>query len=55
MTVEENLAYPLIEHTHLTDAQIKKKIEDLLALVGMRGSENLYQLVNPVECKSVLA
>lgn len=41
MTVEENLAYPLIEHTNLSDEEIKKKIGDLLLLIGMQGSENL--------------
>lgn len=41
MTVEENLAYPLIEHTELNDEEIRKKIADLLALIGMQGSENL--------------
>lgn len=41
MSVEENLAYPLIEHTNLTDEEIHKKIVDLLALIGMQGSEHL--------------
>lgn len=41
MSVQENLAYPLVEHTDLTDEEIQKKISDLLALVGMKGSENL--------------
>jgi phospholipid/cholesterol/gamma-HCH transport system ATP-binding protein len=39
--VEENLAYPLIEHTQLSDDEIRKKISDMLALIGMQGSENL--------------
>jgi phospholipid/cholesterol/gamma-HCH transport system ATP-binding protein len=41
MTVQDNLAYPLIEHTGLTDEQIREKIAKLLALIGMKGSENL--------------
>ncbi len=41
MTVEENLAYPLIEHTKLNDEQIREKIRALLALIGMQGSEQL--------------
>ncbi len=41
MSVKENLAYPLIEHTKLTDEEISKKISDLLHLIGMQGSENL--------------
>lgn len=41
MTVEENLAYPLVEHTNLSDDEIRAKIRDLLQLIGMAGSENL--------------
>lgn len=41
MSVEENLAYPLVEHTNLNDSEIQKKISDLLALIGMQGSESL--------------
>lgn len=41
MTVQDNLAYPLIEHTHLTDAQIQEKITRMLDLIKMKGSENL--------------
>jgi phospholipid/cholesterol/gamma-HCH transport system ATP-binding protein len=41
MSVEENLAYPLLEHTDLTDEQIHEKITSFLALIGMEGSENL--------------
>lgn len=41
MTVEENLAYPLIEHTKLSDEEITRKIHDMLDMVGMKGSENL--------------
>jgi len=41
MSVEDNLAYPLIEHTKLSDAEISDKISKMLALIGMSGSENL--------------
>lgn len=41
MSVEENLAYPLLEHTKLTDQQIAEKIRKLLSLIGMEGSESL--------------
>lgn len=41
MSVEENLAYPLVEHTQLTDEEISKKITDMLALIGMQGSDSL--------------
>jgi phospholipid/cholesterol/gamma-HCH transport system ATP-binding protein len=41
MSVEDNLAYPLIEHTKLSDAEITERIRKMLALIGMTGSENL--------------
>lgn len=41
MTVEENLAYLLVEHTKLSDEEIRAKIRDMLQLVGMSGSEKL--------------
>jgi phospholipid/cholesterol/gamma-HCH transport system ATP-binding protein len=41
MTVEENLAYPLLEHTNLSISEIKKLIDDMLALIGMQGSNKL--------------
>lgn len=42
LTVEENLAYPLIEHTKLKPAQIKKKVDEMLALIDMKDSNFLY-------------
>lgn len=41
MTVEENLAYPLLEHTKLTEKQIRVKIAEMLELIGLKGSEKL--------------
>ncbi|HEY8278908.1 MAG TPA: ATP-binding cassette domain-containing protein [Bdellovibrionota bacterium] len=41
MTVKENLAYPLVEHTDLSDAQMEEKISAMLELIKMQGSENL--------------
>jgi phospholipid/cholesterol/gamma-HCH transport system ATP-binding protein len=41
MSVQDNLAYPLIEHTNLSDEEISEKISKMLALIGMSGSENL--------------
>ena len=41
MTVEQNLAYPLLEHTDLSPEQIAEKIRSFLALIGMSGTENL--------------
>lgn len=41
MTVEENLAYPLEEHTSLNQDQIKAKVKDMLDLIGLKGCEKL--------------
>jgi phospholipid/cholesterol/gamma-HCH transport system ATP-binding protein len=41
LTVYENLAYPLREHTRLSEDQIRRKVAEMLALVDMPGSENL--------------
>ncbi|MBI2606788.1 MAG: ATP-binding cassette domain-containing protein [Deltaproteobacteria bacterium] len=41
MTVEENLAYPLIEHTKMSHAEIRAAIAELLDLIGLQGSEKL--------------
>lgn len=41
MTVRENLAYPLVEHTNLDDAGIEARISKMLELIKMQGSENL--------------
>ncbi len=40
-TVEENLSYPLQEHTKLKPAEIKAKVEAMLELIAMKGSNNL--------------
>jgi phospholipid/cholesterol/gamma-HCH transport system ATP-binding protein len=41
MSVKDNLAYPLVEHTKLSDAAIDDKIGKMLDLIKMQGSENL--------------
>lgn len=41
MTVRDNLAYPLVEHTKLSDAEIDQRIAKMLELIKMQGSENL--------------
>jgi phospholipid/cholesterol/gamma-HCH transport system ATP-binding protein len=41
LTVEENLSYPLREHTKLTDTQIHKKVNAMLDLVDLPGSNHL--------------
>jgi phospholipid/cholesterol/gamma-HCH transport system ATP-binding protein len=42
LTVEENLAYPLREHTDLTARQIHDKVAATLKKVGLTGSETLF-------------
>lgn len=42
MTVFENLAYPLKEHTKLPDLEIKKLILEQLHEFGLANSENLF-------------
>jgi phospholipid/cholesterol/gamma-HCH transport system ATP-binding protein len=41
LTVEENLAYPLKEHTKLKESEIKERIERMLELIDMKGSNAL--------------
>jgi phospholipid/cholesterol/gamma-HCH transport system ATP-binding protein len=41
MSVEDNLAYPLREHTKLTEKEIKQKVKDTLGKFGLQGSEKL--------------
>lgn len=40
MTVEENVAFPLREHTKKTDEEIKRIVSDRLNAVGLAGVEN---------------
>lgn len=42
MTVFENLAYPLLEHTNFNTGQIKEKITQQLAEFGLKDCDNLY-------------
>lgn len=41
LTVEENLAYPLKEHTNLSQEEIRQKVNQMLELVDLRGSNHL--------------
>ncbi|MFH1359648.1 MAG: ATP-binding cassette domain-containing protein [Candidatus Omnitrophota bacterium] len=45
MTIYENLAFPLEEHTHLSHRQIDEKIKEMLKLVGLHDVEHKF----PVE------
>ncbi|MCY4382657.1 MAG: ABC transporter ATP-binding protein [Nitrospinae bacterium] len=40
MTVEENVAFPLVEHSALTGAQIAERVRETLHLVGLDGVES---------------
>lgn len=42
MTIFENLAYPLREHTDLSEAEISKKISEQINQFGLAGSEMVY-------------
>lgn len=42
LTIQENLAYPLKEHTKLTDRAIEKKVKEALSQVGLEGSQGLF-------------
>jgi len=41
LTVEENLAYPLRAHTKLSEDEISKKVNHMLELIDMKGSNQL--------------
>lgn len=41
LTVEENLSYPLREHTSLSDQEIQRKVAEMLDLIDMKGSNQL--------------
>lgn len=42
LSVKENVAFPLREHTHMTEAAIRDRVAECLALVGMTGTEEKY-------------
>lgn len=42
MTVFDNLAYPLREHTDLSEAEIAQRIHEQLAEFGLSGNEHVY-------------
>lgn len=41
MTVWENLAYPLMEHTNLSEDEIDAEVQNMLELIQLKGSDNL--------------
>ncbi|MBI2985514.1 MAG: ABC transporter ATP-binding protein [Deltaproteobacteria bacterium] len=42
MTVGENIAYPLSEHTTLSVEEVRDRVREALVLVGLEGCEDLY-------------
>ena len=42
MTIRDNVAFPLIEHTKMSKKEIYKIVSEKLALVGLEGIEDLY-------------
>ncbi len=40
MTVEENVAFPLVEHTRMTRAEIAARVRETLRLVGLEDAES---------------
>jgi phospholipid/cholesterol/gamma-HCH transport system ATP-binding protein len=42
LTVEENISYPLIEHTQLSPDKIHEKVNHMLELIDMKGSNDLF-------------
>ncbi len=42
MTIGENIAYPLQEHTAMSPEEIRSRMREALSLVGLEGSEELY-------------
>jgi phospholipid/cholesterol/gamma-HCH transport system ATP-binding protein len=42
MTVFDNVAFPLVEKTHLSRAEIAERVLEILAQVGLQGMENKY-------------
>lgn len=40
MTVFENVAFPLVEHQRMSRSEVKKKVQHLLAQVGLAGAED---------------
>jgi phospholipid/cholesterol/gamma-HCH transport system ATP-binding protein len=41
LTIEENLAYPLEEHTRLTEEEISQKVNEMLTLVDLKNCNKL--------------
>ncbi|MFQ5848759.1 MAG: ABC transporter ATP-binding protein [Candidatus Methylomirabilales bacterium] len=42
LSVGENVAFPLREHTRMTEVEVRDRVGEVLALVGMAGTEGKY-------------
>jgi phospholipid/cholesterol/gamma-HCH transport system ATP-binding protein len=42
LTVLENVAFPLREHTRLPDAEVRRQVSEKLRLLGLEGTEKLF-------------
>ncbi len=41
MTVYENIAYPLFEHTNLSESEVDQKVDEILSLINMKDAKDL--------------
>lgn len=41
MTVFENIAYPLFEHTNLSESEVDQKVDEILSLINMKNAKEL--------------
>lgn len=55
LTVEENVAFGLKQHTHMLTDDIKLRVRDLLSSVGLSGNEKAYPAELSGGMKSALA
>lgn len=57
MNVAENVAFPLEEHTNLSESEIDKMVKDILKLVDLEGVENKFpvQLSGGMKKRAALA
>ena len=42
LTIFDNVAFPLVEHTKMSKAEIRDKVRDMLATLGLVGKEELF-------------
>lgn len=54
VSVYENIAYPLFEHTKMKEAEVDAKVMEILTLVNMANPKILCPPISQVECKNGL-